>query len=50
MTLTNLKDYVEKKKQWYIDEYSELDWQWYDEDLVYLKELNFVPEYFIRED
>lgn len=35
MTLTNLKNYVEQKKQWYLDKYGKLDWQWYDEGLVW---------------
>ena len=69
MKLTNLQDYVEKQKQWYLDKYGKLDWQWYDEglvwaiedflsmrgefteeDVVYLKELGFGPEDFIKED
>ncbi len=69
MKLTNLQNYVEQQKQWYLDKYAKLDWAWYDEglvwaiqdylsmkcdfseeDVVYLKELGFVPEDFIEED
>lgn len=68
MKLTNLKDYVEKEKQWYIDKYGKLDWHWHEgivwliqdylsmmgefseEDLICLKELDFVPEDFIEKD
>ena len=35
MKLTTLEAYVQEKKQWYLDEYGELDWQWYDEGLVW---------------
>lgn len=35
MKLTSLRDYVESKKQWYLDEYGKLDWKWYDEGLVW---------------
>ena len=35
MKLTTLEAYVQEKKQWYLDEYVELDWQWYDEGLVW---------------
>jgi hypothetical protein len=35
MKLTNLRDYVEKKKQWYLDTYGDLGWKWYDEGLVW---------------
>ena len=35
MKLTTLEAYVNEKKQWYLDEYGELDWQWYDEGLIW---------------
>ena len=35
MKLTNLKNYVEDAKQWHLDRYGTLDWQWYDEGLIY---------------
>lgn len=68
MKLTNLKNYVEEEKQWYLEKYGKLDWAWDEgivwaiqdylsmkgefgeEDLVYLKELGFVPEDFIEEE
>ena len=30
-----LEKYVEQQKQWYIDHYGTLDWQWYDEGLIW---------------
>ncbi len=35
MKLTTLEDYVNEQKQWYLEEFGELDWQWYDEGLYY---------------
>ena len=35
MKLTNLRDYVEQHKQWYLEKYGELNWKWYDEGLYY---------------
>ena len=35
MKLTTLEAYVQEKKQWYLDEYGKLDWQWYDEGLIW---------------
>ncbi len=35
MGLTNLKNYVEKQKQWYLEKYGKLDWQWHDEGIVW---------------
>lgn len=35
MRLTNLKDYVEDSKVYYLTHYGRLDWQWYDEGLVW---------------
>ena len=35
MTITTLEAYVQEKKQWYLDKYDKLDWQWYDEGLVW---------------
>lgn len=35
MKLTTLEAYVQKKKQYYLDKYSKLDWQWYDEGLIW---------------
>lgn len=35
MKLTNLQNYVEQQKQWYLDKYAKLDWGWYDEGLVW---------------
>ena len=35
MELTTLEAYVQQKKQWYLDKYGKLDWQWYDEGLVW---------------
>lgn len=64
---SSLRNYVEGSRQWYLDKYGKLDWQWYDEgliwaiqeyhsscdfteeDVVYLRELDFVPEDFIEE-
>ena len=30
-----LEKYIEKQKQWYLDHYGTLDWQWYDEGLIW---------------
>lgn len=30
-----LEKYVEQQKQWYLDHYGALDWQWYDEGLIW---------------
>ena len=35
MKLTTLEAYVHEKKQWYLDEYGKLDWEWYDEGLIW---------------
>ena len=35
MELTTLEAYVQQKKQWYLDKYGKLDWQWYDEGLIW---------------
>ena len=35
MKLTTLEAYVKAKKQWYFDKYGKLDWQWYDEGIVW---------------
>ena len=35
MKLTTLEAYVNEKKQWYLEEYGKLDWQWYDEGLIW---------------
>lgn len=35
MKLTTLEVYVNEQKQWYLEEFGELDWQWYDEGLYY---------------
>ena len=35
MKLTTLEAYVNEHKQWYLEEFGELDWQWYDEGLYY---------------
>ncbi len=35
MKLTTLEAYVNEQKQWYLEEFGELDWQWYDEGLYY---------------
>lgn len=35
MGLTNLRNYVEKQKQWYLEKDGKLDWQWHDEGIVY---------------
>lgn len=32
---SSLRNYVECAKQWYLDKYGTLDWQWYDEGLIY---------------
>lgn len=32
---SSLRNYVEGAKQWHIDKYDELNWQWYDEGLIY---------------
>ena len=32
---SSLRNYVEGSKQWYLDEYGKLDWQWYDEGVVW---------------
>ena len=35
MEIKSLESYVNKKKQWYLDKYGKLDWQWYDEGIVW---------------
>lgn len=35
MELTTLEAYVQQKKQYYLDKYGKLDWQWYDEGLIW---------------
>lgn len=35
MKLTTLEAYVQEKKQWYLDKYGKLDWEWYDEGLIW---------------
>ena len=35
MELTTLESYVQEKKQWYLDKYGKLGWEWYDEGLVW---------------
>jgi hypothetical protein len=35
MLCITLEDYVNEKKQWYLNQYGKLDWQWYDEGLVW---------------
>ena len=35
MAFETLEKYVEQEKQWYLDHYGTLDWQWYDEGLIY---------------
>ena len=35
MRIESLESYVNEKKQWYLDKYGKLDWQWYDEGLVW---------------
>lgn len=32
---SSLRNYVEDAKQWHINKYDELNWQWYDEGLIY---------------
>ena len=31
----SVKDYVEHNKKYYIEKYKTLNWQWYDEGLIY---------------
>lgn len=35
MEIKSLESYVNEKKQWYLDKYGKLDWQWYDEGLIW---------------
>lgn len=32
---SSLRNYVEDAKQWYLDKYGTVDWQWYDEGLIW---------------
>lgn len=36
MEIKSLESYVNEKKQWYLDKYGKLDWQWYDEGLIWV--------------
>jgi hypothetical protein len=35
MKITTLEAYVQEKKQWFLNKYGKLDWQWYDECLIW---------------
>lgn len=57
MKLTNLKNYVEERKQLYLEKYGKLDWHWFDEGLAwaigdYLSscELTRADEMFLRDN
>ena len=33
--MTNLKDYIKQKSDWYLNKYGKLDWHWFDEGVIW---------------